>query len=127
MNRNKIKIMKRKIPYASHDTKEHAAKVRKVWKVNREFRMSDASFEDFEKLYAAFDACSKQVEEKRRELGELITSRDKVAIKLNELVARACDGMRGYFGSQSPQYGQVKKVWPKQTARSKKPESTNPD
>jgi hypothetical protein len=119
--------MKRKIPYASHGIKEQAAKVRKVWKANREFRISDASFEDFEKLHAGFDAQSKQVEEKRRELGELIMSRDKVAIKLNELVTRAYVGMRGYFGVQSPQYGQIKKIWPKKAARPTKPESTNPE
>ena len=119
--------MKRKIPYATYGTKEQAAKVRKVWKANREFRMSDASFEDFVKLHAGFDAYSKQVEEKHRELAEVITSRDKVAIRLNELVTRARAGMRGYFGSESPQYAQIKADRPTRAARAKKPESANPE
>ncbi len=119
--------MKRKIPYTAPGTKEQAAIVRKVWKANREFRISDASFEDFEKVYAGFDACSKQVEDKRRELGELIISRDKVAIKLNELGTRARAGMRGYFGPGSPQYAPFKTNRPKKAARSKNPTSTNPD
>jgi hypothetical protein len=124
---NKNKIMKRRTTYAPQDVKEQAAKVRKVWKANSEFRISDATFDDFEKVYVGFDAASKKIEAGLRELGELRKSRDKASVKLIGLSARARAGMRGYFGSDSPQYAQIKAVWSKKAARSKKPESTNPD
>jgi hypothetical protein len=123
----KNKIMKRKTTYSPQDIKEQAAKVRKVWKANSEFRISDATFDDFEKVYVEFDATSKKIEAGLRELVELRKSRDKASVKLTELGTRARAGMRGYFGSESPQYTQIKAGWPKKAARSKKPESTNPD
>ena len=97
-----------KAPYNPQEIKHQAGRVRKVWKVNRGFRISDATFEDFEKVYVEFDAVGRKIEARLRELGELRKDRDKLSVKLNELTARARSGMRGYFGPKSVQYGQVK-------------------
>jgi len=97
----------------SHDLKRiknEAAKVLKVWKTNREFRMSDATFEDFDKLSEEFDEALNKIESQNRELNEMRNTRDLAAAKLDQLNSRARSGMRGYFGPKSSQYMQVRDI-----------------
>jgi glutamate mutase epsilon subunit len=94
--------------YTKQEVKDQAYNILEVWKANREFRMQDAKFEDFDKVYAEFDELLKKIEARSRELKELKTDREKLAAKLSLLNTRARSGMCGYFGPQSPEFAHVK-------------------
>jgi uncharacterized coiled-coil DUF342 family protein len=100
--------MEKRLTYSLPEIKRLALNVLKVWKANREFRMKDTKFEDFEKVYAEFDGVLKKISTLSRELDEMRKARDKVAAKLGQLTTRARSEIQGYFGPQSSQYEQVK-------------------
>ena len=87
--------------------KATTAQILKVWKANREFRIKDATVQDFEASYDGFERLLKEVEAKSSELDKLREVRDKTAAKLWAVCSRARSGVRGYFGPHSPQYKQV--------------------
>ena len=80
----------------------------KLWQANREFRMRDTQFEDYEKLGAAYAGLSEKIDTRNRELTKMRKERDKLAARQVLLNARARSGMRGYFGLQSPEFAQIK-------------------
>src|ERR1035441_3720485 len=94
--------------YTQQKVKDQAHNILKVWKANREFRMQDTKFEDFDKVTAEFDERLEKIETRSRELNELRTAREKLASKLSLLNTRARSGMRGYFGPQSSEFARVK-------------------
>ena len=94
--------------YTQQKVKDQAHNILKVWKANREFRMQDTKFEDFDKVTAEFDELLKKIDTRSRELNELRTAREKLASKLSLLNTRARSGMRGYFGPQSPEFARAK-------------------
>ena len=102
--------------YTKHEVKDQAHNILKVWKANREFRMQDTKFEDFDKVYAEFDELLKKIQARSRELNELRTAREKLAAKLALLNTRARSGMRGYFGPQSSEFARVKVLLSKKKA-----------
>src|ERR1017187_2117747 len=93
--------------YTQQKVKDQAHNILKVWKANREFRMQDTKFEDFDKVTAEFDELLKKIDTRSRELNELRTAREKLASKLSLLNTRARSGMRGYFGPQSSELAPV--------------------
>ena len=80
----------------------------KVWKDHREFRMQDTTFKDYEKVSAEYDGLLKEIDSRERELAKMRKDREKLAVKLGLLNARARSGISGYFGPQSPEFAQVK-------------------
>ena len=80
----------------------------KLWRANREFRMRDIQFEDYEKLGKEFDNVSEKIDALNRELIQLRKERDKLEARLIPLNAQAHSGMRGYFGLHSPELAQIK-------------------
>jgi len=109
--------------YSTQEIKRQAAQIFKVWKANREFRINDAEFKDFEKLYVEFDALFNKIEAGYRELVELDKIRDKTAAKLIGLTVRARGAMRGYYGPKSLQAAQIKVDWSKKESPAAKPAS----
>ena len=94
--------------YDLREIKDQSTGILKVWKANREFRLSDVKFENYEKRCAELDEILKKIEIQNRELDESRKIRDRLAIKLRQLNTRARSGLRGYFGPKSSQYGQIK-------------------
>lgn len=80
----------------------------KLWRANREFRIRDTQFEDYEKAGAEYDGLLEKIDTRNRELVKLRKERDKLAARLVLLNARARSGMRGYFGLRSPEFAQIK-------------------
>jgi len=100
--------MGKPINYDLREIKSLSTDILKVWKANREFRLSDAKFENYEKRCAELDEILKKIAVQNRELDESRKIRNKLAIKLRQLNTRARSGLRGYFGPKSSQYGQIK-------------------
>ena len=104
------------------DIKSQAQAILKIWQANREFRLQDTKFEDFEKVTAQYEQVLEKIETRNRELHELRVARDKLAPKVEKLSSRARSGMRGYFGPQSSEYQHVRFPQPKTpAAKTKKP------
>lgn len=80
----------------------------KLWRANREFRMRDTPFEDYEKLGAEYDALLGKIDARNRELTKMRRERDRLVGQLVVFNARVRSGMRGYFGHQSPEFAQIK-------------------
>ena|ERR1035437_5156955 len=99
--------MKKEPGFHLGDVEAQAAQVLKVWKANRDFRMKDATYQDFEATHGGFKRVLKDIEAKNRELGVLRKARDKAESELSNLCTRARSGVRGYFGPDSSQYEQV--------------------
>jgi hypothetical protein len=110
--------------YAQREVKNQAHNILKVWQANREFRMQDTKFEDFDKVTAEFDELLKKIDTRSRELHELRTAREKLASKLSLLNIRARSGMRGYFGPQSSEFARVKILQPPKAVRKVKKSAT---
>ena len=108
MKKTKNDISEKPSGYTKHEVQNQAHSILKVWKANREFRMQDTKFEDFDTVYVEFDELLKKIEARSRELNELKTDREKLASKLALLNTRARSGMRGYFGPKSPEFARVK-------------------
>ena len=108
MKKTKDEISEKPTSYSQSEVKVQAHNILKVWKANREFRMQDTKFEDFDKVYAEFDELLKKIDTRSRELNELRTDREKLASKLSQLNTRARSGMRGYFGPQSSEFARIK-------------------
>src|ERR1017187_1199690 len=108
MKKTKNDHSEKRASYTNHEVQNQAHNILKVWKANREFRMQDTKFEDFDKVYGEFDELLKKIEARSRELNELKTAREKLAAKLVLLNTRARSGMRGYFGPQSPEFARAK-------------------
>ena len=108
MKKTKNDHSEKRASYTKHEVQDQAHNILKVWKANREFRMQDNKFEDFDKVYAEFDELLKKIEARSRELNELKTAREKLAAKLSLLNTRARSGIRGYFGPHSPEFARVK-------------------
>ena len=79
-----------------------------LWQANREFRMRDTQFEDYEKVGAAYTGLVEKIDARSRELTKMRKERDKLAAKLIVLNGRARSGMRGYFGTKSPEFAQIR-------------------
>jgi hypothetical protein len=60
MKTNGNDTAKRTRNYNQKATKEQANNVLKVWKANREFRLQDTRFEDYEKIYDELDGLTKK-------------------------------------------------------------------
>ena len=69
--------------------KHQAAKVWKVWKANRAFRLSDAGFENFEKVYLQFGDMIKRIAELDRQLPVVAVGRPVPSAAVD--VIRAAD------------------------------------
>ena len=110
--------------YTQQKVKGQAHNILKVWKANREFRMQDTKFEDFDKVTAEFDELLKKIDTRSRELNELRTAREKLASKLSLLNTRARSGMRGYFGPQSSEFARVKVLQSHKAVRKVKKSAT---
>ncbi len=108
MKTNGNDTAKRTRNYNQKATKEQANNVLKVWKANREFRLQDTRFEDYEKIYDELDGLTKKNEALSRELNESRGAEQKLAARLRLLSTRARSGMRGYFGPQSSEFAGVK-------------------
>lgn len=80
----------------------------KLWQANRDFRMRETQFEDYEKVGAAYTGLLEKIDARNRELTKMRKERDNLATKLVVLNTRARSGMRGYFGAQSPEFAQIK-------------------
>ena len=94
--------------YGPGQLNEHARAILKVWKDHREFRMQDTTFKDYEKVSTEYDGLLKEIDSRERELAKMRKDREKLAVKLGLLNARARSGISGYFGPQSPEFAQVK-------------------
>ena len=94
----------------------------KLWQANREFRMRDTKFEDYQKMGAEYDGLLTKIDARKRELAKMRKERDKLAAKLVVLNARARSGMRGYFGVKSPEFTQIRTGRPHQAVpKTRKP------
>jgi len=96
---------------------EETRTILKLWRANREFRMRDTKFEDYQKVGAEYACLFEKIDARNRELTKMRKERDKLAAKLVVLNARARSGMRGYFGLKSPEFAQIKTTKPHKTAR----------
>ena len=94
--------------YGPAQLNEHTRVILKVWKDHREFRMQDTTFKDYEKVSAEYDGLLKEIDSREHELAKMRKDREKLAVKLGLLNARARSGISGYFGPQSPEFAQVK-------------------
>jgi hypothetical protein len=104
------------------DVKSQAQAILKIWKANREFRLRDTKFEDFEKVTAQYEQVLEKIETQTRELHELKVARNQLAPKVEKLSSRARSGMRGYFGPQSSEYQHVRRnQYQAPVAKTKKP------
>ena len=101
--------------FSHGDINDQTRGILKIWKANREFRMRDTQFEDYEKLSAEYDGLLKTIDARNRELTKMRKERDKLVARLVLLNTRARSGMRGYFGLKSPEFAQIK------TGKSRKP------
>jgi hypothetical protein len=108
MKKNTNNNAERAGTYGQKESKEQADNIMKVWKVNREFRLQDIGFEDYEKIYDELDGLLKTIDSRSRELNELKVAQTKLVARLGPLNTRARNGMRGYFGSQSSEFAGVK-------------------
>src|SRR5665213_2862293 len=79
-----------------------------LWQANRQFRMRETQFEDYEKVGAAYADLFEKIDTRSRELRKMRKERDKLAPKLVALNTRARSGMRGYFGAKSPEFAQFR-------------------
>ena len=104
--------------------KAQAARILKVWKANREFRMKDATIVDFARAQDEFERILKDIAAKNRELDELRKARARAAAKLDQLCSRAQSGMRGYFGPNSLQHEQTRGDPPVKRTRVRKAKPT---
>jgi hypothetical protein len=103
--------------HAHNEINGEARTILKLWQANREFRMRDTQFEDYQKVGAAYAGLLEKIDARNRELTKMREERDKLAARLVMLNARARSGMRGYFGLQSPEFAQIKTTKPHKTAR----------
>jgi len=99
------------------DINDLTRSILKIWQANREFRMRDTQFEDYEKLGAEFDGLLKTIDTRNRELTKMRKERNKLTARLVLLNTRARSGMRGYFGLKSPEFAQIKTRNSPQAAR----------
>ncbi|HZL78237.1 MAG TPA: hypothetical protein VFC17_05240 [Candidatus Limnocylindrales bacterium] len=108
MKKTKIDLSEKYAKYARHEINGLTRAILKIWQANREFRMRDTQFEDYEKLSAEYDGLLKTIDARNRELTKLRKERDKLTARLVLLNTRARSGMRGYFGLKSPEFAQIK-------------------
>ena len=108
MKKTKIDLSEKYAKYARHEINGLTRAILKIWQANREFRMRDTQFEDYEKLGAAYTGLLEKIDARNRELTKMRKERDKLATKLVVLNTRARSGMRGYFGAQSPEFAQIR-------------------
>jgi hypothetical protein len=94
----------------------------KLWQANRQFRMRETQFEDYEKLGAEYIGLFDKIDARSRELTKMRKERDKLAARLVALNVRARSGMRGYFGAKSPEFAQFRtRQSPKAVRKPRKP------
>jgi hypothetical protein len=110
MKKSKSIVSEKPMGVDPGNTQIQAQAVLKIWKANREFRMRDTKFEDFEKLSTQYDQVLEKITTWKRELHELKVARDKLSPKVERLCSRARSGMRGYFGPQSSEYLHVRRI-----------------
>lgn len=103
--------------HAHNEINGETRTILKLWQANREFRMRDTQFEDYQKVGAEYAGFLEKIDARNRELTKLRKERDKLASRLVVLNARARSGMRGYFGRQSPEFAQIKTTKPRKAAR----------
>jgi hypothetical protein len=121
MKKNKNAPSENNTNYSHGEINDQTRSILKVWKANREFRMRDIQFEDYEKVGAEYAGLLKTIDVRNRELTKLRKERDKLTAKLVMLNTRARSGMRGYFGLQSHEFAQIKTGSHKPVRKTRKP------
>ena len=107
--------------FSHGEVNDETRAILKLWKANREFRMRDTQFEDYEKMGTEYVGLMEKIDAGNRELTKLRKERDKLAAKVVRLNTRARSGMRGYFGPQSSEFAQIKTKSRKAVRKHKKP------
>ena len=108
MKKTKSDLSEKYAKYARHEIGGETRTILKLWQANRDFRMRDTQFEDYEKVGAAYTGLLEKIDARNRELTKMRKERDNLATKLVVLNTRARSGMRGYFGAQSPEFAQIR-------------------
>ncbi len=113
--------------HTSNGINAQARGILAIWKANREFRMQDIQFEDFEKLASEYGALLEKIETGARAMHELRVTRNKLEPKVEKWSSRARSGMRGYFGPKSSEYRRVRLAQSKTPApKARKPAPVTP-
>jgi hypothetical protein len=86
---------------------QDASSVRTVWESHPELKVGDITLDDFIAIHDATDASQKEYVKKRVELTGVKNHRDDSAVKLNDFTTRFRYTVRGFYGSDSAQYGQT--------------------
>src|SRR5262245_47852110 len=84
-----------------------AANDKAVWEGNPSLKMGDFGLNDFIAFCEAADAARRDYEGKDAELAGLREKRDDRARQLHDFISRFRSMVRGHFGSDSAEYGQV--------------------
>ena len=91
---------------------DRTARLYKAWKANRDFRLQDLTFEEYEQLHDDLAKLTQAKAQKKREFTETRNLLAQMQRRMAMVNTRVQGGFRSFYGPESPQFLQASGMLP---------------